>query len=497
MRRSFVQLWMVTAMVCALSVFARPAEVHGQVEPFNCSDVSLYSGLTFSGNQVRFTIVNRYLLPLTLHHVNLDWDILPTYPWMGVGMIALGGSIIWSTFTPDQVPPTVIGASPSEAPFTTGATLTIPPATQDENGAVVFSQIILSFTLFNGPISLFPTLQSVNFDGTVIEVMFGETVCPMIFSEPTSCPPNALRVSTVDFSLGNGLASFDLTNTGNVPIYLKGFALNWRRYGQMTLWRASGGASLGSSLLLWEYTSASGDSASPTAAGTTPLPVEGTWVNNLTISPFNSTRIYIQFLGVAGFAPLPIAMPGVRAAHFNGSAFYVDIPDCSVTDLGVAMNPAPIEFVANGNFDAGIGAWGLWGDMVYQSLGSVFQFRRPVGGAGTVIFQESDFSVAAGVGMSVTFQAGNSGAARQRLSVLVHDADFSDSVFCTFWLLPNQPLQTYRINFRTARSWGNAALSFYASTGAASGWITLDSVAFVPDDSAPAAQTRCQDANLP
>ena len=47
--------------------------------------------------------------------------------------------------------------------------------------------------------------------------------------------------------------------------------------------------------------------------------------------------------------------------------------------------------------------------------------------------------------LTATFQLGNSSAVRKRVTVILHDNNFSDLSACTFWLAPGQPLSTYTI----------------------------------------------------
>ncbi|MDZ4765954.1 MAG: hypothetical protein SGI73_15520 [Chloroflexota bacterium] len=502
MRRSLFPVLILLAFYSAALAVAAVAAVpdmnistfenYTQTEDFDCSLVALDSTLEFVDNQVRFTIRNSYYLPLTLHRVNLDWDTLQLYPDMGVGVMQLASSLIWNTVTPDQSPATVIGAPPSEAPFNAGAPLTIQQANV---GGAIPSATTLSVTIFNGPHPLFPRLQAHNFDGTVITVIFNGTECDLPFNaNPLNCTPGALSISAVDFSSGNGVATFDITNLTDTNVNLVGFSLNWLRYGSMELWRVrGGGGSLGASLPIWENAAAAGDIVPPTIGGVTPDTEEGTWLNNLSADANSSTRIYVQFLG-AGTPPLPIAVPGVQASDFNDSTFYFDIPGCNQVGVAVPVNDALID---NGAFTSGLSSWLIYGDIEYELVNGVFRFRRPLGGVGTVVFQESGVALSAPNGLRGSFQLGNASPQRQRVGVLLHDADFSDTTFCAFWLPANTPLATYGVEFMTQQPWADVTLSFYASTAVDSGWIEIDNVQFTANVSVPAAQTRCIDALAP
>ena len=52
---------------------------------------------------------------------------------------------------------------------------------------------------------------------------------------------------------------------------------------------------------------------------------------------------------------------------------------------------------------------------------------------------------------------------RKRISILIHDADFSDLHVCTLWLPPGAPMQTYTMRTHTTKAWSNATISFYAA----------------------------------
>jgi len=76
--------------------------------------------------------------------------------------------------------------------------------------------------------------------------------------------------------------------------------------------------------------------------------------------------------------------------------------------------------------------------------------------------------------LTATFDLGNSSPVRKRVTVILHDSDFSDLSACTFWLAPNQPLSTYTYRKATTRAWTNATLSVYPATVGAEQWIRLD-----------------------
>ncbi len=120
--------------------------------------------------------------------------------------------------------------------------------------------------------------------------------------------------------------------------------------------------------------------------------------------------------------------------------------------------------------------------MPWDVTGGVFRFYRATGGTQAVVFQESGLSLPADQSIYASFDLGNSMNVRRRISVLIHDSNFSDLTVCTFWLEPNQPLTTYQIVAASTKAWTNASLSFYAASSGQSGggYYLLDNVLFRP-----------------
>jgi hypothetical protein len=130
------------------------------------------------------------------------------------------------------------------------------------------------------------------------------------------------------------------------------------------------------------------------------------------------------------------------------------------------------NLIVNGIFN-GLPPWITFGQIVWQITGNVFEFTRPPGTPAGVLLQNT--GAAAGVGQSFfsSFQLGNSSAVRKRVTVLLHDADFSDLSACTFWLRPGQPQALYFIRAHATKSWANATLSVYPSTIGPEQWTRL------------------------
>jgi len=172
--------------------------------------------------------------------------------------------------------------------------------------------------------------------------------------------------------------------------------------------------------------------------------------------------------------------------------------DTSVGDLGWSVDNVSIyvctgsstgEFLQNGDFADGGSppstpptSWLTFaipeGSMLWNVTNGVFQFARPAGNTQGVVFQQTGITVAAGAPLEAVFDIGNSMTARKRISVLIHDADFTDLFVCTFWLDPGAVLRTYRMRTHTTKAWANATISFYAAnTGnEGGGFYRLDKV---------------------
>jgi Zn-dependent metalloprotease len=164
------------------------------------------------------------------------------------------------------------------------------------------------------------------------------------------------------------------------------------------------------------------------------------------------------------------------------------------------------NIVTNGSFGTGdTTGWALFetpaGNMEFQVAGGEFRWNR-LGNASTqaTIFQNTGVSVS-GAPLEASFDLGNSANIRQRVSVLMLDADFSDLVVCTFWLEPAAPMRTYRMRTHTNRPWTNAALYFYAATTASfaanGGFIRLDNVAYSFDATGSSIRTDSVDPTSP
>jgi Beta-propeller repeat len=190
------------------------------------------------------------------------------------------------------------------------------------------------------------------------------------------------------------------------------------------------------------------------------------------------------------------AMPAI---HAGGDAFVVKI-NPALPSLGP-------ETVSNGQFSAGFAGWSLFAtpDSSYIStnvVNGVLEFYRnppPPGGSNSaVVLYQTGVSVPAGHPLLATFDVGNSSTVRKRVSVLIHDQNFSDLAVCTFWLPAAAPLRTYRMFTHTTQSWNGATISFYAATaGSDDGAYLLDNVSLVQAPQESPVKTTCDDPLAP
>jgi hypothetical protein len=159
--------------------------------------------------------------------------------------------------------------------------------------------------------------------------------------------------------------------------------------------------------------------------------------------------------------------------------------------------PAPGDVIANGGFSSGLGGWQVFSspgpaDIVAGVTGGVLQFHRAVPPPGTanqaVVFQTTTLALGFGQPMLAQFDLGNSSSVRKRISIVIHNGDFSDLSVCTFWLAPHAPLATYQMRTHTTQSWAGTTIAFYAaSTGSDGGFYLVDNVSL---RAAAATQSR-------
>ena len=150
------------------------------------------------------------------------------------------------------------------------------------------------------------------------------------------------------------------------------------------------------------------------------------------------------------------------------------------------------SLLVNGNFDTGsLSPWQVFGQIVSQLTGGVFEFYRPAGTPSGVVFQNTGQPVSASEILTATFQLGNSSSVRKRVTVLLHASDFSDLSACTFWLAPGQPLSNYAYRTYATQAWSSAMLSVYPATVGTEQWIRLDNATLQRTPSADIVGTEC------
>ncbi len=191
----------------------------------------------------------------------------------------------------------------------------------------------------------------------------------------------------------------------------------------------------------------------------------------------------------------------------NGAWFRLAATDSTGTNASnpVVLNVLPANLVTNGTFATGnTTGWAYFdspaGTGQQQVSGGVFEWNRPAGTGQSVIFQNTGAAVS-GTPLAAQFDLGNSANIRQRVSVLMIDADFSDITVCTFWLAPGAPMRTYRMRTHTTKAWTNAAIYFYAATTASfavnGGYLRLDNVSMNYNPEGSDLRTECVDPTAP
>jgi hypothetical protein len=153
------------------------------------------------------------------------------------------------------------------------------------------------------------------------------------------------------------------------------------------------------------------------------------------------------------------------------------------------------NLISNGNFSSAIGNpngnWGTFGQISWRLPAGIFEFYRIAGTPAGVVFQNTNDVVGADVPVEAQFQLANGTGMRQRVTVLLHDNDFSDLQVCTFWLQPWQAMGTFYMRTHTTEGWTNATLSVYPSVISPSGYLQLDNVLFRIRPSASTVGTMC------
>ena len=153
--------------------------------------------------------------------------------------------------------------------------------------------------------------------------------------------------------------------------------------------------------------------------------------------------------------------------------------------------PDSNDLLVNGNFQGGLAPWAVFGQLTHQITGGVFQFVRPAGTPAGVVLQATALGLPLHTRMTATFSLGNSSGVRKRVTVLIHDSDFSDLAACTFWLAAGQGMSTYTMKMYSSKAWTNATFSVYPANVDTAQWLRLDNASLRVTLSAPMNGTDC------
>jgi hypothetical protein len=164
--------------------------------------------------------------------------------------------------------------------------------------------------------------------------------------------------------------------------------------------------------------------------------------------------------------------------------------------------------INNGDFSSGLSCWGAFATpdqdhvvtQVTDGILGFFRVPQPQGERSNqaVIFQWTMTPLWDYAPIHASFDLANSSDVRKRISVLIHEDNFSDLRVCTFWLAPHSPLRTYRMRTHTSRVWFNTTLSFYAaSPGSLGGFYEVDNVSMTYEPTGFADRTLCDDPTAP
>ena len=216
-----------------------------------------------------------------------------------------------------------------------------------------------------------------------------------------------------------------------------------------------------------------------------------------TTQPWNNAAIYF-YAATAG------SDGGYNRLDNVSMSFNATLPDdrtaCedphAPTPPGGADGP---DLLGNGNLEAGtLAPWATFGTLTSQVAGGVFEFIRPnsTPPAG-VVLQPTGQPAAANEILTATFELGNSSAVRKRVTVLLHDSDFTDLAACTFWLSPGQALGAYSMSTYATTAWSNATISVYAASVGPDQWSRLDNVTFRSTPATVVSGTDCVEPATP
>ena len=171
--------------------------------------------------------------------------------------------------------------------------------------------------------------------------------------------------------------------------------------------------------------------------------------------------------------------------------------------------PPGVNLVTNGDFANGLDRWIPFATpdldhIVLQEADGALQFYKVPVPSGqwhnqAVVYQNTQTALLPASPIASSFDLGNSSDVRKRISVLIHENDFSDLHVCTFWLAPHSPLRRYSMRTHTSRFWWNTTISFYAASGGSlGGFYDVDNVSLTYEPTANYTdRTLCDDPTAP
>jgi predicted outer membrane repeat protein len=174
--------------------------------------------------------------------------------------------------------------------------------------------------------------------------------------------------------------------------------------------------------------------------------------------------------------------------------------DSDTASVNITVVPAELlsaNLIQNSTFAVGSDGWLPYDGVIYRVTNGVLEFFRLSDATSAVMLNYTEIPLMSGTPVELVFDLGNSSGVRKRVTVILHEYNFTDLQVCTFWLPANTPLQTYRIQTVTNTDWTNTTLSFYVSTADSVGWVQLDNVSVRQVPSLTGNLTRCYDALLP
>jgi hypothetical protein len=154
---------------------------------------------------------------------------------------------------------------------------------------------------------------------------------------------------------------------------------------------------------------------------------------------------------------------------------------------------AGANLLTNGDFASGTPGpgWSPFGQIQWQMNSGVFEFIKLAGQPSGVLLQPTAQAMTEDQILTGTFQLGNSSSARKRVTVILHDQNFSDLSACTFWLAPNQPLSNYVYRTYATQAWASATFSIYPATVGLPGWIQFDNATLQRTPGTAIVGTEC------